>query len=94
MNATFTKTFTRANTNINWPPQVRAVDDYVASTYPECLSWRVSSFSDDLSFTYTSTWSSIEELEAALEDEVILNNVDEMDVYCISNSITTTYSIY
>lgn len=94
MTATFAKTFTRENTNINWPPQVREVDDYVDATYPGNLTWRVTYVSDDeLTLSYTSTWASIAELEAALEDEVILNNISQITEYCNNNNIAETYSI-
>jgi hypothetical protein len=94
MSVIFTKTFTRENTNTNWPTQIREIDAHITLEHPSCTSWRVTSFSDDgLSFTYVSTWTSIEELQAALEDDVVLNNADKIDVYCNDNGITTTYMI-
>jgi hypothetical protein len=95
MTSTFMKTFSRANIDVTWPPQIGEIDNYISSTYTGCLSWRVTSVSDDgLTLSYTSTWSSIEELlEAALTDDTILNNTSQITEYCDNNNIIVTYTI-
>jgi hypothetical protein len=94
MAVTFTRTFTRANTNIDWPQNIREIDDHIALAHPSCTAWRVTSFSDDgLSFNYTSTWASIQELEAASEDEIVFSNIYAINTYCENNGIKAEHSI-
>ena len=94
MAVAFTRTFTRANADIDWPQNIREIDDHIALAHPSCAAWRVTSFSNDgLTLSYTSTWASAADLDTALEDDVILSNIDKINVYCEDNNITTSHSI-
>jgi hypothetical protein len=46
-----------------------------------------------LSFNYTSTWASIQELEAASEDEIVFSNIYAINTYCENNGIKAEHSI-
>ena len=90
MTAKYCRIFIRPNTTVPFYSEPPELLEYISTNYVgECLTWRETSISDDgLIKECKTTWISLEKLELAKYDTVILSDYkNNMEPHCEENNI-------
>ena len=90
MTAKFCRVFIRPDTTVPFHSETSGLSEYIYTNYDgKCITWRETSISDDgLIKEFKTIWASLEDLELAKQDAVIIaDHINNIEPHCTANEI-------